>query len=101
MAISLLHLNNSLVWFHYQQYFRRCLAYKGHNTSPETNIFASAKPRFSLNKKCTAKLNKNRKFDEAMLIVSNVMFAITDITVAFEVTQSVVVLSVLAKSKCF
>jgi len=36
-----------------------------------------------------------------MSVVSNIIYAITGISVAFQVTQSVVALRVFPKSKCF
>jgi len=59
MTLLLLHLNNSIVCFHYQLHFLRCLQ---RLQTQQKQFCTREKTNFSLNKKCTATLNKNRQF---------------------------------------
>jgi len=73
--------SNSIVCFHYHLHFLRCLQ----RLHAQQQKFCNCeKTNFSLNKKCTATLNKNRQFVHyAMPIVSNIIYAITDIHCCF------------------
>jgi len=81
MTLLLLHLNNSNVCFHYHLHFLRCLQ---RPQAQQQKIDTREKTNFSLNKKCTATLNKNRQFVyETMSVVNNIIYAITDIHCCF------------------
>jgi len=59
MTLLLLHRNNSIVCFHYHLHFLRCLQ---RSQVQQQKICTRGKRNFSLNKKCTATLNKNGQF---------------------------------------
>jgi len=59
MTLLLLHPNNSIVCFHYHMRFLRCLQ---RSQAQQQKICTREKTNFSLNKKCTSTLNKNRRF---------------------------------------
>jgi len=81
MTLLLLHLNNSIVCFHYHLHFLWCLQ---RSQAQQQKFFTRKKQTFRWTKKCTSTLNKNRLLVcWAMSIVSNIICAITDIHCCF------------------
>ena len=83
MTLLLLHLNISIVCFHHHLHFLRCL--QRSQLSPATkNLHQWKHKLFAEQKKCTSTLKKNCQFVYyAMSIVSNIIYAITDIHCCF------------------
>jgi len=100
MAMLLLHLDNSVVYFHYYLHFLRC---SQHSKVQQQKFCTGEKPRLSLNKKWFAQQHwiKIASLSKRCRSWATQFMRLQTSTVAFHATWSVAALRVLPKSKCF